>query len=224
MRIVAIADTHGYHADLDPLPSGDVLIHAGDLTAQGTMAELEAVADWMRAQPHRHKLVIAGNHDFCFERLRMPAVAVLGEGITYLQDEATTIDGVTVWGSPWQPEFGGWAFNLPRGSQLAARWADVPSGTDLLVTHGPPRGLGDRVHERHVGCDDLRAALPRIRPVLHLYGHIHEDGGLWREDGACHCNVTTAQGERGATVVDLDVSRRTVDAVEVPARAPWETR
>ncbi len=220
MRIVAIADTHGYHHDLDPLPDGDVLVHAGDMTRVGRMDELEAVASWMRAQPHRHKLCIAGNHDFCFERYRQVAVRVLGEGITYLQDEAITIDGVTVWGSPWQPEFGGWAFNLPRGPALAERWAAVPSGVDVLITHGPPRGFGDRVHDERVGCDDLLEALPRIRPTLHLYGHIHEDGGLWREHGACLCNVTTWEGERRATVLDLDGPARTVEAVTVPLRVP----
>lgn len=217
MRIVAIADTHGYHEQLDPLPDGDVLIHAGDLTRVGSMEELEGVARWLRAQPHRHKVVVAGNHDFCFERHRVHAEARLGGDITYLQDQEVTLGGLRVWGSPWQPEFGGWAFNLARGPELAQRWAAIPSGIDVLVTHGPPHGFGDRVFEHRVGCEDLRRALPRIRPVLHLYGHIHEDGGLWRDGDVCLVNVTTWEGERGATV--LDVERGAVEAIVVPPRA-----
>jgi len=220
MRIVAIADTHGHHADLDPLPEGDLLVHAGDLTRIGRLEEIEAVADWLRSQPHRHKVVIAGNHDLGFEKQPKRARAALGEGLTYLQDARVTLDGVTIWGSPWQPEFFSWAFNLPRGPALAERWAAVPEGVDVLVTHGPPQGFGDQVHGQRVGCADLRAALPRIRPALHLYGHIHEDGGQWWHEGACICNVTTWEGERGATVIDLDPARRTVEVVSVPPRLP----
>jgi Icc-related predicted phosphoesterase len=219
MRIVAVADTHGRHHDLDPLPAGDVLVHAGDLTLGGSLMQLEAVAEWLRAQPHRHKLVIAGNHDWCFFRDRRRAEAVLGDGIAYLQDQAITIDGVRVWGSPWQPEFFGWAFNLPRGPALAERWAAIPDAVDVLVTHGPPRGFGDRVaRDERVGCDDLWAAVQRARPTLHLYGHIHEDGGLGHEGGSCLVNATTWEGERGATVLDLDAAGRRVEAIVVPPR------
>src|SRR5690606_27797878 len=99
-------------------------------------------------------------------------------GLTYLRDAGVEIDGVRFWGSPWQPEFFDWAFNLPRGEALAARWALVPEDTDVLITHGPPRGILDRtVTGTPVGCDDLRAALDRLAPRLHVFGHIHEAYG-----------------------------------------------
>ena len=50
------------------------------------------------------------------------------------------MEGVKVYGSPWQPWFGGWAFNLERGPDIAAKWALIPDDTDVLLTHGPPAG------------------------------------------------------------------------------------
>jgi predicted phosphohydrolase len=217
MRIVAVADTHTFHDDLGVIPEGDVFLHAGDLCRGGRLEELRTVAAWLRALPHRHKIVIAGNHDWCFAREPHAALDILGEGVAYLQDSEATIEGVRFWGSPWQPEFNGWAFNLPRGAALASRWALIPPGTHVLVTHGPPHGIGDCPGGRErEGCEELRAAVEQVRPLLHLFGHIHQDGGFWREGGICFANVTCWEGERGPTVVDLDVASGQVTAVCVP--------
>ena len=220
MRLVCVADTHLYEQWLPPVPDGDVLVHAGDMLQHGTMAELERAVRWLRAQPHAHKLVIAGNHDWCLSRTPVPARNLLGTvaTVTYLQDSEVVIDGVRFWGSPWQPEFFDWAFNLPRGEPLAAKWALVPAGIDVLVTHGPPRGYGDRVSRGREGCDDLLTALDRVRPALHLFGHIHEDGGVWTHGPTTIANVTTWDCMRAATVLDYDPRTRTVTPVEVPPR------
>jgi predicted phosphohydrolase len=225
MRIVAVADTHTFHGELK-IPEGDVFVHAGDLLRGGTLEELHAVVPWLQSLPHRHKIVIAGNHDRCLERDRDAVRAILGEGIIYLEDARTMIDGVHFWGSPWQPEYNEWAFNLPRGRALAAKWRLIPMDTDVLITHGPPRGIGDRCGmEEREGCADLRAAVARIRPLLHLFGHIHQDGGSWREDDTCFANVTTWECERGPTVIDVDVAKRTVNSIEVPPpRKPRKVR
>jgi predicted phosphohydrolase len=226
MRIVAVADTHTFQDDLRVIPAGDVFIHAGDLCRGGRLDELRTVAAWLRALPHRHKLVIAGNHDWCFVREPQAALEILGEGAVYLQDSPAVIAGVRFWGSPWQPEFNDWAFNLPRGEALASRWALIPPGTQVLVTHGPPYGIGDWSGDPvRQGCEKLRAAFHRVRPWLHLFGHIHQDGGFWQEDGICFANVTCWECERGPTVVDVDVASGQVVAVSVPpARKPRRTR
>lgn len=179
MRIVAVADTHLYHAELT-VPDGDVFVHAGDLCRGGELAELEEAAAWLRSLPHRTKIVVAGNHDWAFVHEPARARAALGEGIVYLEDSGATIDGMRFWGSPWQPDFNDWAFNLPRGAPIAEKWALIPEGIDVLVTHGPPHGIGDRgpVAGR-LGCADLLARVRRVRPKLHVFGHIHQDGGLW---------------------------------------------
>jgi Icc-related predicted phosphoesterase len=202
MRVVAMADTHGFHADLQ-VPDGDLLVHAGDLTNLGKLPQLAAVADWLRAQPHRHKVVIAGNHDFGLQR-RPAEARALFHGLTYLEDQAVTLEGVRVWGSPWQPWFHSWAFNLHRGPEIAAKWALIPEGLDLLVTHGPPAGFGDLLSDgERVGCADLTRALARAKPRFHLFGHIHEDPGAW-DVGATRClNVTVDECLRACTVFDL---------------------
>lgn len=219
MRIVAVADTHTFEADLGPLPEGDVLVHAGDLVRAGTLDELRGVAAWLRGLPHRHKVVVAGNHDWCFARQRQAACALLGPEVIYLQDEGAIIDGVRFWGSPWQPEYNDWAFNLPRGPSLADKWGRIPDRVDVLITHGPPEGIGDRssVGGRQ-GCGDLLAAVRRTRPALHLFGHIHQDGGFWEHEGTAFANVTTWECERAATVIDYDPAARAVRAVAVPPR------
>lgn len=212
MRIVAVADTHLFHDELT-VPDGDVFVHAGDMCQRGDLAELRRAVDWMRRLPHRHKVIVAGNHDFAFLEHREEALGLVADGFTYLQDAGTTLDGVSFWGSPWQPEFNDWAFNLPRGRALADKWALVPNGVDVLVTHGPPHGIGDHGPvEGRLGCEDLLARVRVVKPRLHLFGHIHQDGGFWRHDATVFANVTTWECEREPTVIDLGPADITVDA------------
>jgi predicted phosphohydrolase len=174
MRIVCISDTHLQHGFT--VPHGDVLIHAGDATWQGTLPEIQVFADWFGALPHLFKIFVPGNHDYGFERQAHVAAAMVGPPpLTHvLMDSGCTISGVRFWGSPWQPEFYNWAFNLPRGPELARHWDMVPDVTDVLITHTPPFGVLDRTAEgERVGCVDMRAMLARVRPALHVFGHIH---------------------------------------------------
>ncbi len=200
LTLVAMADTHGYQQRLT-VPEGDILILAGDFTRRGRLDELAEVNEFLARLPHRHKLVVAGNHDWCFQERPAEARALL-TAATYLQDEAITIEGVKFYGSPWQPWFLDWAFNLPRGPELAQRWALIPEDTDVLITHGPPLGFGDRVHDgTRVGCEDLLRRVQQVRPKLHLFGHIHEDAGLWTEGGTTFVNVATDFCRRGPQVL-----------------------
>lgn len=128
--------------------------------------------------PHPTKIVIAGNHDFCFERDREISASILANCI-YLQDEAITVEGIRFYGSPWQPWFYDWAFNLQRGAEIRAKWDLIPADTDVLITHGPAFGIGDRTAGgEHVGCRDLLDRVNRLHPRVHIFGHIHEGYGL----------------------------------------------
>lgn len=180
MRIVAISDTHDCHLQYssEHLPSGDILIHGGDMTRRGTLAELEDFNTWLGSLDYEHKIVIAGNHDWCFQRTPTEARELLTHG-TYLEDSGVEIAGLQFWGSPWQPDYNDWAFNLPRGECLAQKWQLIPDQTDVLITHGPPYGIGDRVSAGdHVGCKELLKRVTLIQPRLHIFGHIHEAYGV----------------------------------------------
>lgn len=178
MRLVLVSDTHNQHGALR-LPEGDVLVHAGDFTMRGTEPEVRAFGTWLADQPHRHKVLIAGNHDFLFERDPHLARALLPPQAHYLLDSEVSIGGLRFWGSPWQPWFLDWAFNLRRGPDLAAKWALIPQGVDVLITHGPPMGIADRtVNGENVGCADLAEAMKRAKPRLSVFGHIHEGYGV----------------------------------------------
>lgn len=220
IRIVAIADTHLFTDELE-VPPGDVLVHAGDLCRGGTLAELREALRWLAAQPHRHKVLVAGNHDRAFEREPSAAHALLGD-IRYLEDSEVTLEGVRFYGSPWQPAYREWAFNLPRGSALAQKWSLIPTGVDVLITHGPPEGIGDQsgIGDR-AGCTELRARVQQVQPRLHLFGHIHQDGGVWRDAGTVFANVTTWECERAATVFDLDSAGVTPVLVPPAGRRDW---
>jgi Icc-related predicted phosphoesterase len=205
LRIVAMADTHLQHEGLE-VPDGDILVHAGDMLQHGGLDELARAADFLRTLPHPIKIIVAGNHEVCLEKRPAAARALLRDFI-YLEDEAATIEGLVFYGSPWQPKFRIWAFGATRGAELASKWAKIPDRVDVLVTHGPPHGLGDRIRwkdeERHVGCVDLRARVRAAPPRLHLFGHIHQDRGLWHEGATTFANVTTDEGTSPAMVLDL---------------------
>jgi Icc-related predicted phosphoesterase len=189
IKIVIISDTHGYHEQAS-IPDGDILIHAGDLTKRGALNEVAQFNDFMGKLPHPKKIVIAGNHDFSFEREPQKARALMTNCI-YLEDKGITINGINFYGSPWQPRFFDWAFNLDRGPALRQKWELIPEFTDVLITHGPPTGYGDKtVRGDAAGCDDLLQVVRRIKPRLHIFGHIHEGYGSFKEGNTTFINAS----------------------------------
>lgn len=204
-RLVLLSDTHGLHEGLE-LPAGDVLIHAGDLTRHGTLAEVEAFGRWLAFQPHPHKVVVPGNHDEAFLHSRKRAHEALGLEVHLLIDGGVELAGLTLWGSPFHPEAGG-AFGLSREA-LDAHWSRLPDGLDVLVTHGPPRGLLDRSDRgAEAGCVALRREVERKAPRLHVFGHIHDAAGEARLGPTRLINAAQCVGWSGplrpARVVEL---------------------
>ena len=190
MKLVAISDTHGLHRSLQ-IPDGDILVHAGDLTRHGTLDDVIEFNDFLGTLPHPHKIVIAGNHDFCFESDREACEKIMTNCI-YLQDEEVFIDDVKFYGSPWQPWFYDWAFNLERGPEIRAKWDLIPEGTDILITHGPPYGIRDlTARGDKAGCQDLLEVVEKIKPSVHFFGHIHEGFGITSHGKTTYINTST---------------------------------
>ena len=198
------------------IPDGDILIHAGDATSSGTPNEVDRFLGWLASQPHAHKILIAGNHDWLFQR-DPKLVGLLLEkhqGITYLQDSGIELNGVRFWGSPWQPWFMNWAFNLPRkGPKLREAWERIPLGTDVLITHGPPSGVLDQVHGgEHLGCEELKIRLSAVKPRVHVFGHIHDGYGVARSKATTYINASTCTEEYRALnrPIVLDINPKSI--------------
>jgi Icc-related predicted phosphoesterase len=179
MRIVAISDTHSLHNQI-VLPEGDILLHAGDVSSEGKEREIMAFLSWFSAQPHKHKVFIAGNHDFYFERMPERDIEkIIPKNVIYLNDSGVIIEGIRIWGSPIQPWFYDWAFNRHRGADIKQHWSLIPEDVDILMTHGPAFGVLDRTSRgEKVGCVDLRETIDKIQPKLFVCGHIHEAQGV----------------------------------------------
>lgn len=235
--IVALSDTHELHGDL-VVPDGDVLVHAGDFTGRGSLPAVAKFAAWMAQHPHKHKIVIAGNHEMSFEDIyntaspryvdgkrRIPtgrsttrslALSMLTDaGLTYLEDSPTVVDGRLFYGSPWTPAFKNWAFNLDRGSRgMLLTRAKIPADVEVLITHGPPFGILDStVDHAHQGCQALAARVFHLDKLkANIFGHLHKDGGKTQE---IHVGDRHVQFVNAAICDDAYAPIHSIQVVEV---------
>lgn len=193
MKITLISDTHTKHKQLDgDLPGGDILIHAGDFMNSGYhKKEVIEFLNWFSSiKGYDKKIFIAGNHDRILENDPTWSSLTIKDynNIIYLQDEGYSIydidddSSVKLYGSPWQPAFYNWAFNLPRNcEEMKSKWDAIPTNTDILITHGPPFGYQDIPGGQsiRVGCEMLRHRVDELRPKIHVFGHIHGANGYY---------------------------------------------
>ena len=198
-RITVISDTHTRHGliPMEHLPGGDLIIHAGDIMNSGyNKHDILDFCTWFNSlEQYQDKVFIAGNHDRMFEDHPLEANTIANSygSVIYLQDDDLDVDGVKIYGSPWQPEFYSWAFNLPKNSlQLAAKWEAIPDNTDILITHGPAYDTLDTVVGRfwdNLGCNLLAERIAAIKPKIHICGHIHSGYGYVFKDGTHFFNA-----------------------------------
>lgn len=183
MKLIALSDTH-LKTDSLSVPEGDVLVHAGDALSSGSQQEFLKFLNWFGGLPHKHKIYVPGNHDwFVHDNTNLANMMLKEKNITLLVDEELTIDGVRFYGTPWTPEFCGWAY-MKDDLELYDIFERIPEGTDVLISHGPPKGYLDRVRSKEVGSTPLKFAIDRVRPKLVLCGHIH--CGQTQGDGQGH--------------------------------------
>jgi Icc-related predicted phosphoesterase len=217
MRLVCISDTHSlHHKMVNPLPKGDVLIHAGDISNKGGEKDVTDFIHWFQnIEGFDTKIFISGNHDFCFERINLPhhkreydwlhhlmsPENLSQSDVTYLEDSFITIESpefsrpIKFYGSPWQPWFYDWAFNLPRmGEELKQKWNLIPNDVDVLITHTPPNGIKDYViswrGNENVGCEVLRSRLEELNVSVNVFGHIHEAYGVSYVNNTTYVNAS----------------------------------
>ena len=195
MKIRAASDLHGTLPEILPC---DLLLLGGDLCPV-TNHQISFQAEWLDTTfrqwldrvPARRVVGVAGNHDFVFQKY--PDLVPNDLRWVYLQDSGVTWEGLRIWGTPWQPWFFDWAFNLYE-PDLIAKWAMIPPDTDILVLHAPPHGYGDGVPRSggmdHTGSPSLLRRIEAIEPRLAIFGHIHEGRGEWQVGKTTLANVT----------------------------------
>jgi len=190
VKILFISDTHTQHDGLFnkfKMPEADIIVHAGDITGYGSENSVRKFLKWFGMLEIKHKIFVAGNHDWLFENERSWAHQLVAEyskkysKIHYLEDNGVELMNVNFWGSPVSRPFCDWAFNRPEEKQ-AQHWAAIPDDIDVLITHNPPYMIKDFASsgsEDHVGSPSLyQEVTNRIKPKIHVFGHIHEQYGI----------------------------------------------
>lgn len=191
MKLICISDTHGLHNKII-YPKGEILIISGDITERGNLSEAKRALDFFSSLDYQQIILIAGNHDFCFENNFNKTGKLLKryKNIIYLNDSGIEINGFKIWGSPVQPIFYWWAFNK-TSKQLKKHWNMIPEDTDMLITHTPPYSILDKNDfGQNCGCVDLYNRIQKLNLKYHIFGHIHESYGRDEIDGIKFINCS----------------------------------
>ena len=184
MKIWHISDTHTYH-DLLKIPYDiDMIIHSGDCSnprdPYNNESEVRDFIDWFKMIPVKYKIFVAGNHDTSIEKRLVIKKDFEDVGIIYLENDSVTIEDIKFFGSPHTPNFGNWAFMKDR-NKLERFWVNaIPDDTDVIIVHGPPKGILDKAYDRDhkmESCGDksLLNRVLEIQPAYMLFGHIHNN-------------------------------------------------
>jgi Icc-related predicted phosphoesterase len=200
-KIICISDTHSLHNLISSEyfnikdKKNSILIHAGDVSNRGRIEEIDDFCKWYDGLDFPHKIFCAGNHDWGFQLYPIQIKKILKKypTIIYLQDDYVVIDGIKIYGTPWQPEFYNWAFNLKRGKELQEKWKYIDNDINILVSHSPPFGILDYVERDmiHVGCEDLKNRISELKSLkINIFGHIHQGYGQIEEAGVKFVNAS----------------------------------
>lgn len=225
MKIWFLSDTHGHH-DRICVPLGlDAVIHCGDESESrdpaANVEEARAFFGWFENLEIEKKIFVPGNHSIAVEQKLVKASEF--PSIQFLVHEMTEWRQLRIFGSPYTPQFFDWAFMKSRGL-LASYWQQIPNGIDILITHGPPKGIRDLTADMnsrqpiHVGSKSLADhVVQRIQPRIHAFGHIHDEGGISNygstlQDGIqyinCSCCDVANRLRHQGLVVDLCENRK----------------
>lgn len=209
VKIWHFSDSHTYH-DLLTIPEDiDIAIFSGDCSnpknPYTNQYEVETFLKWFAKVPIRNKIMIAGNHDTSIEKRLITKEEIESWGIRYLENESVEIEGVKIWGSPHTPQFGDWAFMKHR-SKLDKVWQSIPDDTDIVVVHGPAKGILDVSENRdytieQCGCSALNKRLLTLQPKLFCFGHIHNTRDIINA-GIVKLSISDTIYSNGSVVTD----------------------
>jgi predicted phosphodiesterase len=213
MKILHISDTHGFHNSFprERFDGIDLILHSGDcsnsLDVRANETEVRDFLNWYGSIPVKHKIFVAGNHDTSMERKRVTPGDFAKAGIIYLQNSSTIIEGIKFWGSPITPTFGNWAFMKARDKTNEV-WKLIPENTDVLIVHGPPKGVRDlSINKKRelefCGCSSLMKKCMDLKESLKAvcFGHIHNMDGVYNK-GISMFSETGTIFSNGACVDD----------------------
>jgi Icc-related predicted phosphoesterase len=183
MVLVLFGDTHELHREVE-VPAGDILICVGDFTMfSKNLSAIEDFNKWLGELPHRHKIVVPGNHEFFLES--NPERRSLLDNANVLIDESIEIEGLNIYGSPMTPLYGA-AFGKSSPKDRKRHWSKVPKNTHVLITRGPPFGILDLSPDQaeRMGDPELRNRVKELPSLkLHAFGHVHGAHGAVEQDG-----------------------------------------
>ncbi|KAL6075958.1 putative adult brain protein 239 [Balamuthia mandrillaris] len=215
VRVVCVSDTHHRWNDLRtlPLPDGDIFLHCGDFSNRGAKEEWERYSSFLASLPHKHKVLICGNHDYGIDHLSReeirgsPLIFPQNCNVHYLQDDTVTLEGIKFWGSPWTGHH--MAFHVTHdGNRMRAAFSSMPEDVDIAMTHLPPFNVLDLAwlnirseaekQRRNVTCQVcggchpsfdhwgsrcLRHSMLYFQPKVHVFGHVHDAPGMAKVPG-----------------------------------------
>jgi Icc-related predicted phosphoesterase len=212
------------------MPQGDVLVHAGDLTNEGIPAEIFETFAWLSKQPYQRVLCVPGNHDWALAKLEQLPRVLRSKfpNVELLMDSEAVVNGLRVYGSPWQPFFNNWAFNFLPGPagirQAEEKWAQIPDDTAILITHGPAYGILDEtLRRKHVGCVALKHRIAKLSNLrLYIGGHIHEAYGAEKHGDVLYVNACTCDSHYWPTQPPIVADLNENGARHIPF-AEWAT-
>ena len=224
MQITVISDTHGLHDRIKSLNKpftdevdgkGKMIIHAGDITEDGSEAEVRDFLRWFAKLPHQYKIFIGGNHDLFLEQSLMATIGkMMPEGVVYLCNSGLIVEGIRIWGSPVTPYHLGMAFNKKRGKEIKKVWDGIPPWTDILITHGAPAGIMDG----GFGCNDLLEKVEEMKPSYHFFGHAHGQSGVSKVEETTFINAAMVDSPDPLEIINYKLIAQPIAFEYIPKK------